>query len=99
MYLCGDGQDGDFDFVDCFIVYLVGCGSGCIEYVLIDCVSGEVYLGQIFNNGCLVYWCDSCLLIVMQNDGYGYFDWIEYLLWMGEWLECIVYEECVFVFD
>lgn len=99
MYLRGDGQDGDLDFADRFTVYLAGCGSGCIEYVLIDRVSGEVHPGQTLNNGRLAHRRDSRLLIVTQNDGYGHPDRIEYLLWTGERLERIAYEERAFVPD
>lgn len=99
MYLRADSQQGALDFADRFTVYQAGCGSGCLEYVLIDRVSGKVHPGQTLNNGRLAHRRDSRLLIVTHNEGYGYPDQIAYYTWTGKRLALIRREQRPFVAD
>ncbi|MGE8216673.1 MAG: hypothetical protein ACN6RD_10790 [Stenotrophomonas maltophilia] len=98
QYLQG-APDGAPDFADRFTLYTLGCGSGCIEFALIDRRSGKVHPGHSFNNGRFAHRRDSRLLIVTHNDGYGYPDILDYYLWNGRRLTLLKTEQRAFVPD
>ncbi|MEG2805616.1 hypothetical protein [Stenotrophomonas sp.] len=98
QYLEGGG-DGPLDFADRFTVYTLGCGSGCLQFALIDRRNGKVHPGLYLNNGRLAHRRDSRLLIATHNDGYGYPDILDYYLWDGRRLVLIKTEQRAFVPD
>jgi hypothetical protein len=80
------------NFADKFTLFDIGCGTGCIEYCLIDRTSGSVYLGMDFNQDFpndyhglmgLHYRRDSRLLVVYHATGYEYPVHVSYYVWQS----------------
>lgn len=71
------------NFADRFTLFLVGCGSGCRQYALIDRRSGRVHSGQALNNVRFDYRRDSRLLVVTHTEGYRSPDIVDYMVWNG----------------
>lgn len=78
------------NFADKFTLSNIGCGTGCIEYCLIDRTSGAVYPGEDFNqdfpNGYdgltgLHHRRDSRLLIVYHATAFEYPVHVSYYVW------------------
>jgi len=83
-YLQADGEAPEPpNFADRFTLFLVGCGSGCRQYALIDRRSGKVHPGQALNNVRFDYRRDSRLLVVTHAEGARSPDIVDYLVWDG----------------
>ena len=79
-------------FADKFTLFEIGCGTGCVEYCLIDRTSGAVYPGTDFNQDFprdyhgligLRYRRDSRLLIVYHATAFDYPVHVSYYVWQG----------------
>lgn len=83
-YLQADGEAPEPpNFADRFTLFVVGCGSGCRQYALIDRRSGKVHPGQALNNVRFDYRRDSRLLVVTHAEGARSPDIVDYLVWDG----------------
>ncbi len=83
-YLQADGEAPEPpNFADRFTLFLVGCGSGCRQYALIDRRSDKVHPGQALNNVRFDYRRDSRLLVVTHAEGARSPDIVDYLVWDG----------------
>jgi len=80
------------NFADKYTLFEIGCGTGCVEYCLIDRTSGVIYPGEYFiqdfpndydGSTGLQYRRDSRLLIVYHANGYEYPVHVNYYVWLG----------------
>lgn len=80
------------NFADKFTLFDIGCGTGCLEYCLIDRTCGAVYPGADFNQDFpndyhglmgLHYRRDSRLLIVYHATAHEYPVTVNYYIWQG----------------
>lgn len=83
QYLEMNADSSGPDFADRLRVFKIGCGSGCLEYRLIDRFSGQVLEGGFVNNGNVEHRRDSRLLVVHRTEGFGYPQYVDYLVWDG----------------
>jgi hypothetical protein len=90
------------NFADNYTLVKVGCGTGCVEYCLIDRVSGMVYPGTDFNqdfpnnyNGPagFQFHRDSKLLVVYHADSFEYPVHVSYYVWEDKKLKLLQTDE------
>jgi hypothetical protein len=78
------------DFADRLRVFKISCGTGCLEYRLIDRFTGEVLQGDYVTNGGVEHRRDSRLLIVHRSQGFGLPQYVDYLVWDGSRLRRVM---------
>ena len=83
QYLETSADPGEPDFADRLTVFKISCGTGCLEYRLIDRRTGEVLQGDYVTNGGVEHRRDSRLLIVRRSQGFGRPVFMDYLVWDG----------------
>ena len=93
QYLEVSGDTGEPDFAGHFRVFAIGCGTGCLQYRLIDRRTGEVLPGGEVSNGHIRHRRDSRLLIAQRTDGYGLPAYLDYWVWNGTRLHKVMTHE------
>jgi hypothetical protein len=95
-------DDDPLNFAGKYTLEEVGCGTGCIEYCLIDRTTGLVYPGKDFTQDFpndyrgrtgLHYRCDSRLLIVYDAISYEYPIQVSYYVWDGAKMKLLETDE------
>jgi hypothetical protein len=85
-------DDEPRNFADRYTLGEIGCGTGCVEYCLIDRVSGAVYPGPDFNQDFpndyhgltgFHYRHDSRLFIVYHATAFEYPVHVSYYVWQS----------------
>jgi len=80
------------NFADKYTLFEVGCGTGCLEFCLIDRTTGTVYPGMDFTTDFpldykgpsgFTYRRSSRLLVVHRADNFQYPIFVDYYLWDG----------------
>lgn len=91
-------NDEPINFADKFTLFDIGCGTGCIEFCLIDRTTGTVYPGDDFTqdfpsdyNGPygFQFHSNSKLLIVYYAEGYSYPIHVSYYVLDGTTLKLL----------
>lgn len=93
QYLEVSGDTGEPDFAGRLRVFAIGCGTGCLEYRLIDRATGEVLPGGEVSNGHIRHRRDSRLLIAQRTEGYGRPAYLDYWVWNGVRLDKVMTHE------
>lgn len=100
-FLCYSDREA-LNFADKFTLFQIGCGTGCVEFSLIDRTTGVVYPGKSFNQDFprnyhgpmgLKYRRDSKLLVVYQASGYDYPVSVDSYLWDEATLKLLQHDE------